>query len=356
MNDAPSRLRKIRGATRVLGALAAAVVAVLLSTHAVATAGPAATASPAAVPSAGCAASQVEAGRTMHLFRTDARSGRYIQDVPAAQGIPMPVVFDIHGYLQPGLLQSQWSGIAGFGLRHGFVTITPDADAGLLPRWEYGRGGADIAYLSAMLTQVEQTLCVDRRRIYMTGLSMGAFTTSSVACQLADRFAAVAPVAGIQDFPWCEPARRVPVVAFHGTGDQFLSYTGGVGPVGELLPATDGSSRLMFQQRAENPAADNLPSTAPIPAQTAAWAARNGCGPEPATEQVTADVTRTTYPCDPDASVELYTVHGGGHTWPGGDPTLVPVAITGPVTHTIEANRIIWEFFRDHPHPGPIPS
>ncbi|UGT67860.1 hypothetical protein LTT66_32560 [Nocardia gipuzkoensis] len=67
-------------------------------------------------------------------------------------------------------------------------------------------------------------------------------------------------------------------------------------------------------------------------------------------------VTRTTYPRALDAAVELYTLEGGGHTWPGGDPTLVPTAITGPADPTIDTSQIIWDFFAAHSHPGPIPT
>ena len=106
----------------------------------------------------------------------------------------MPVVFDIHGYLQPGFMQAAWSGMSAHGARHGFAVITPETHV-MPPKWDIGEGGQDVAYLSALLTHVEKALCVDKRRVYITGLSMGAFTTSSLACQMADRFAAAAPVA-----------------------------------------------------------------------------------------------------------------------------------------------------------------
>jgi polyhydroxybutyrate depolymerase len=85
----------------------------------------------------------------------------------------------------------------------------------------------DITYLGNLLTHVEGSLCVDERRVFVTGLSMGSFTTSAIACEMAGRIAAVAPVAGLQAFPWCKPARAVPVVAFQGTADPYVSYIGG---------------------------------------------------------------------------------------------------------------------------------
>ncbi|MGW0007140.1 alpha/beta hydrolase family esterase [Nocardia grenadensis] len=106
-----------------------------------------------------------------------------------------------------------------------------------MPRWDFGPGSADIGYLADLLTEVESTLCVDTRRIYATGLSMGGFTTSSLGCQVADRLAAIAPVAGLTDFDWCTPARPVPVIDLHGTADPIVAYEGGTGPNARLLPS-----------------------------------------------------------------------------------------------------------------------
>ena len=44
------------------------------------------------------------------------------------------------------------------------------------------------------------------------------------------------------------------------------------------------------------------------------------------------------------AEVILYTIEGGGHTWPGrAAPTLL-----GPATHNLVANEAIWNFFRNY--------
>lgn len=217
-----------------------------------------------------------------------------------------------------------------YGARHGFAVITPETHV-LPPQWDFGENGRDIAFLSALLTHVEKTLCLDKRRIYVTGLSMGAFTTSSIACQLADRFAAAAPVSGIQNFQWCNPSRPVPVVAFHGTGDKILSYSGGLGPHGLLLPALDGSPRTIGQQYRDGPVPTTMPRSETVRSQTAAWAKRNGCSSKTTARRITHDVTRTQWSCRADGAAELYTIHGGGHNWPGGDPLLAFTPITGPI-------------------------
>jgi polyhydroxybutyrate depolymerase len=91
-----------------------------------------------------------------------------------------------------------------------------------------------------------------------------------------------------------------------------------------------------------------------IPANAAAWAQRNGCGPDPADRQIAADVTLRTFSCPGDGEVELYSIIGGGHTWPGTPTQIYPDPLVGPTTTSINATQIIWDFFRTHPLPGRI--
>ncbi len=75
-----------------------------------------------------------------------------------------------------------------------------------------------------------------------------------------------------------------------------------------------------------------------------AWAARNGCEPEPSESVAALDVTLTSWsPCD--APTEVYVVAGGGHTWPGSVGTSGLADLLGPTTDVISANDIIWDFF-----------
>ncbi len=47
------------------------------------------------------------------------------------------------------------------------------------------------------------------------------------------------------------------------------------------------------------------------------------------------------------SDVIFYTITGGGHTWPGGKP--LPEWLTGATTTEIDATRLMWEFFQEHP-------
>lgn len=348
-----------RRGTRVRGVVGAVVFAVATACTLTSSAGTAAADEQAApfdpVASAGCAAPAAGPGRSTLGFAAGDRVGTYIRDLPVTEtGRPIPVVFDLHGYLEPAELERAGSGISSLGAAERFVTITPQLEQPGLPRWDFGEGSGDIAYLSDLMSHVESSLCVDRRRIYVTGLSMGAFTTSSLACQLSDRIAAIAPVAGLQDFPWCRTERPVPVVAFHGTADPIIAYTGGTGPNARFLPSPDGSGSVVRPDPGTGRPVIQGPGPESIPAQAAAWARRNGCAGEPVQRQIASDVTLSSYPCPAASAVELYTIIEGGHTWPGNPSVVSPAPLVGATTTSIDADRIMWDFFLAHPLDGPI--
>jgi polyhydroxybutyrate depolymerase len=301
------------------------------------------------VASAGCA-STTPAPTDTATFSADGRKGTYLIGVPpaAAAGTPRPVVFNLHGLGENPQIQEMASAVAAFGKTHGFVTITPALTEPGTPRWDFNQGSADLAWIGDLITEVERTQCVDERRVFFTGLSMGAFTTSSVACVFADRVAAVAPVAGVQAPEWCQPSRAVPVIAFHGTKDPYVGFDGGGLSGGAVLPGVDkngmvtGTGEKLVQ-----------PSTQPVPQIVAAWAARNKCT-SPTDTSVAADVKLTAYACPAGADVELYAVQGGGHTWPGGPKDALPENLVGKTTQSISANELMWAFFQAHPLTGAL--
>src|SRR5690606_31858506 len=75
--------------------------------------------------------------------------------------------------------------------------------------------------------QVQQQVCVDPDRIYATGMSNGGHMSHRLACEAADVFAAVAPVAGSMTVTGnCTPAEPISVLHFHGTSDSIVPYDG----------------------------------------------------------------------------------------------------------------------------------
>jgi polyhydroxybutyrate depolymerase len=51
--------------------------------------------------------------------------------------------------------------------------------------------------------------------------------------------------------------------------------------------------------------------------------------------------------CRESSEVVLYGIEGGGHTWPGGDQYL-PEWMIGKTSRDIDANEVIWDFFKRH--------
>jgi polyhydroxybutyrate depolymerase len=86
------------------------------------------------------------------------------------------------------------------------------------------------------------------------------------------------------------------------------------------------------------------------PTWAANWARRNRCGPNAVESVVAEGVTRCEYTnCVEHAAVVLYSIDGGGHSWPGG--RAMPKWIVGSTSSSIDATREMWTFFRDHPLP-----
>ncbi|MEY2435432.1 MAG: polyhydroxybutyrate depolymerase [Acidimicrobiaceae bacterium] len=300
----------------------------------------------AAVPSAGCTGSTtVAAGETTTPFSAAGVDGSSIRHIPPVHDgrHPIPLVLDLHGYSEPAAIHAQLSALGPFGDQHGFVTLTPETTAPV-PQWDTALGSADLKWLSALLDDAESKLCIDTARVFTTGLSNGAMMTSSVACDLSDRIAAVAPVAGVTLVDGCTPARPVPLVAFHGTADQYVAYDGGLGPAVANLPAPDGSGKTLGELGV------GVGGGPTVPEIVAGWATRNGCASTPQTTQpIAADVDLLVFACPPGADAELYRVTGGGHTWPGSVFAKAIESIVGHTTDSISANEKMWAFFEAHP-------
>jgi polyhydroxybutyrate depolymerase len=177
----------------------------------------------------------------------------------------------------------------------------------------------DVAFLTRLVGAVEQRYCIDRERVYATGFSGGARMASQLACDAPTVFAAVAPVSGLRFPAPCAARRAVPVIAFHGTADPVDPYGGHGQPYW----------------------------TYSVPRAEAEWARHDGCASSPAVSRPVATVTLTAYArCRGRATVELYSISGEGHEWPGG-PRLprALVAFLGAQSNAIDADRVIWAFF-----------
>ena len=266
----------------------------------------------------------VSKNRSTHFLESQGIEREYTLYVPSSlkRDIAAPLVISLHGAgMWPAAQQevSQWNRVAD---REGFIVAYPSGRSGRGPRIT---GPPDVPFIADMIDAIGKSHPLDRRRIYANGLSNGGGTSFVLSCAMADRIAAVGLVAAalLQPWEWCKDTRPVPMIAFHGTRDEWTPYEGGYSP---------GVLRT-------------FPS---VTRWTEQWANRNRCAPVPVETRIAPDVTRLEYvQCEDQAAAILYTIHGGGHTWPGGGH--LPEWFVGKTTHTIDASSVMWEFFKAHP-------
>jgi polyhydroxybutyrate depolymerase len=280
-------------------------------------------------------------------MRAGGDAGGYIQELPSRYSgrAAMPVVVDLHGYGVSAANMLKITRLGSYGNRDGFITVTPQV-ARRLPYWQTGSKSKDVVFLRGVISRVESTLCVDRNRLFVTGYSNGAVMASVLACVDAAQVAAIAPVSGIANPASCHPSWPVPVVAFHGTSDPLLPYTGGLSAEAYKLPLPPGTKGNLSRLLGDNaPQSTKGPS---VPKTTAAWAKRDGCASSSTTRVVAKNVALISYACPNGATVSLYRIRGGGHTWPGSVADSKAKAL-GTTTMAISADKIIWSFFESHP-------
>jgi len=249
------------------------------------------------------------AARTYQLYVPPVYTGR--RDVP--------IVFDFHGYGSNAVQQMVYGNFKPEADRDDFLIVAPD---GQDPKNRHFNLSAepglqnDVKMVGALLTHMESTLCVDAHRVYATGMSDGGAMTSTLACQMSNRFAAFAAVAVIIA---CGGPRPVPIMAFSGTADPIVPFRGGT--VNCCGHSTVGSA----------------------PGAMAGWAATDHCSPAFRDVRLSREVIRRTWTgCAATSAAIFYIIVGGGHTWPGS----IPIPGLGMTTRQVDASATIWRFFR----------
>jgi polyhydroxybutyrate depolymerase len=170
----------------------------------------------------------------------------YLLHVPAAYTgkTPVPVVFDFHGLGGNGVQQRNLSGWAAVADREGFIMVYPNGSSNA---WNVGRccppaadqGVDDVAFVRAVIAQLQREACIDAKRIYASGCSNGGGMSYKLACDAADVIAGVAPVdfdcvVGENNVPscgGCNPGRPISEIQFRATGDALVAYNGGPAPI-----------------------------------------------------------------------------------------------------------------------------
>jgi polyhydroxybutyrate depolymerase len=317
---------------------------------------------------AGCESDAVVEPGTERISLSSGGVDREVERVvpPGYDGsTPHPLVVSLHGFTSTIEQQNLFSGLPEEAAARGYVLLTPQAEPATLPiggeelrapfwNLETAESSAipdaqdDVTFLTELLDATASELCIDPDRIYVTGNSNGAGMSVQLACALPGRLAAIAPVSGVNLTAPCDEPEPVSVVAFHGDADPLVPYEGETAAGVEV----------------GNP---------PVEDRVAELAEVAGCAPEPELTSPFPDIAlRQWTGCVPGVAVELYTVLGGGHTWPGmlnyvdtqklvelsNDQALTDLAdvdvaaVAGHMTLNVEATTTMLDFFDAHPRPG----
>jgi polyhydroxybutyrate depolymerase len=256
----------------------------------------------------------------LHGFGGDIESQDTSTDLPDAAGergyivvTPQGAPLDVPEDSPAAASAAGFEGVAFwnfFGSEPGDVTVNGET----IPLAEIGAD--DVAFIDALLDTVTEEYCVDAERVFSTGMSNGAGMSTTLGCELGERFAAIAAVAGVNLSSACPGDDPVSVLAIHGDADAIAGYA--------------GDSLMGFDLG--NPS---------VPERMAAWARHDGCDVEPRVDDSTPGLVVTRWTgCDDGTDVELWTLAGWGHEWPRAESPTRP--------GVVDATEAVLDFFDAH--------
>jgi polyhydroxybutyrate depolymerase len=246
---------------------------------------------------------------------------RYYEWTARVGESPKPVLLAFHGLGGNPTEFRQNSELVSAGREAGYVVVFPQAANEANRGWAVGCAGCtdadelgidDVAFVDAVLDDLEQRTPIDRSRVYATGFSMGGWFTYTLACQRAGMVKAIAPLGGLMPRPvaaQCAPTHPVGALVIFGDLDQTQPIDGRPGPFGLL--GADSSATF--------------------------WSTAAHCLTTSPDEQRAFGSTQVRIVersnCDGGVTVERHRVIGLTHAWPKGN---------------YDATREILRFFASH--------
>lgn len=236
-------------------------------------------------------------GETKGTISVGGTSRTYILHVPASYSgrQAVPLVIDFHPIFGTGSGEKGLSGYAALSDSEGFVVAFPD---GIDGAWNVGpcctmsRSVDDVAFAKALVSKIEGDGCIDSKRVYATGFSMGGGMSHYLACHAADVFATVVPASFdllTENEDDCKPARPITVLSFRGTADSVVPYAGGASNPPNGLPTIHFLGAVGTFEK---------------------WAMLDGCMGTPTADN---NGCKTYSQCNAGVEVTLCTIDGGGH-------------------------------------------
>lgn len=242
-----------------------------------------------------------------------------------------PLVIGLHG---TGGNAEQFEKAYGFeqkGNEEGFITIFPDGiekkdGLGLFQVRTWNAGSCcdyamytnvnDVKFISTLIDNISNRFKVNRKKVYVTGMSNGGMMAYRLASELPDKIAAAGIVSGDMVAPKDASKQGiVPILHIHAIPDTKVPFAGGIGIGGyDFPPAMDGINY---------------------------WVSRNNCDINPATVQHDGYEVRSWSNSNGKALVQCYLTQDGGHAWPSSE---VQGRRGDTPSAVINATNLIWDF------------
>jgi polyhydroxybutyrate depolymerase len=272
-------------------------------------------------------------GLTRHYLVHVPRNYRAIQ--------PTAMVLALHG--GGGNMEYQADdkryGLITASERDGYIVVFPNGytkrENGNFATWNAGGccGSArdsdvdDVGFLKEVVARVKQQWNIDAQRVYSIGMSNGAMMSYRLACEAPGIIRGIMAVAGTDNTKVCTPRIAVPILHVHARNDDHVLFEGGAGP------------------NARDP--DKITHYVSVPATIQKWVSLNHAASTPERELEVPGAYCERYRASPQsrgasAPVKLCVTEQGGHSWPGGTKRRADE----PPSQAINANAIMWEFFR----------
>jgi polyhydroxybutyrate depolymerase len=246
-----------------------------------------------------CSGKSYAAGDHKMSVNVDGKNRTFIMHVPSAyKGTdPVPLVVDYHPIGGSGQGELSSSPYKGKTDPEGVITLYPDGTGGksmMGAGWNVGpccSNDDDVKFSREMIKAVEEKVCINKKRVYATGFSMGGGMSNHVACFMSDVYAAVAPAAmdlNKTNSAQCNPDRPVPIIMFRGTADNVCRYQGGDSGFNDGLNFLGAEGNFNF------------------------WKEKNGCTGAATTN---SNGCQEYSNCRDGVKVILCTKQGGGHDY-----------------------------------------
>ena len=227
----------------------------------------------------------------------------------------IPVLFALHGYGSSAARHLDYTNYFSIADENNLIVVYPQgaSTASLSAHWNVGGWTSkspikDLDFFNTLINLIKLKIQIDETRIYSSGMSNGGYMSYHLACNLSEKFAAIASVTGSMTndtYNECNPSHPTPILQIHGLLDFVVPYNGNAG-------------------------------SKSIPDVIDYWVNYNSCNTDPNTIIKYDDYSLVSYEthinCLNDVNVKLILHPEMGHEWPTTQ------------SYNVNASSEIWDF------------